>query len=167
MSNIFKVNNKDTRTTSGASVVNFEHISHFILLLLLLNSNKKNVSWAREIIVPDNKFTFSNCEKYIVLWAGENCLVTSFHSYLSNIRLREKCPNTELFLIRIFLYSDWIRRDLPYLSVFSPNTGKYGQEITPYLDTFHAVKVAKVYKFWRRISKRWVEPCCFVDGIPP
>ena len=128
---------------------------------------KKNVSWAREIIVPDNKFAFSNCEKYIVLWAGENCLVTSFHSYLSNIRLREKCPNTELFLIRIFLYSDWIRRDLPYLSVFSPNTGKYGQEITPYLDTFHAVKVAKVYKFWRRISKRWVEPCCFVDGIPP
>ena len=26
-----------------------------------------------------------------------------------------------------------------YLSVFSPNTGKYGPEITPYLDTFHAV----------------------------
>ena len=23
--------------------------------------------------------------------------------------------------------------------VFSPNTGKYGPEITPYLDTFHAV----------------------------
>ena len=27
----------------------------------------------------------------------------------------------------------------PYFPVFSPNTGKYGQEITPYLDTFHAV----------------------------
>ena len=26
-----------------------------------------------------------------------------------------------------------------YLSVFSPNTGNYGPEITPYLDTFHAV----------------------------
>ena len=25
--------------------------------------------------------------------------------------LREKCPNTGLFLVRIFLYSDWIRRD--------------------------------------------------------
>ena len=24
--------------------------------------------------------------------------------------LREKCPNTELFLVRIFLHSDWIRR---------------------------------------------------------
>ena len=30
-------------------------------------------------------------------------------------------------------------RATPYLSVFSPNTGKYGPEITPYLDTFHAV----------------------------
>ena len=24
-------------------------------------------------------------------------------------------------------------------SIFSPNTGKYGPEITPYLDTFHTV----------------------------
>ena len=37
--------------------------------------------------------------------------------------LRKKCPNTELFLVRIFLYSYWIRR------------------FTLYLDTFHAVKV--------------------------
>ena len=44
--------------------------------------------------------------------------------------LREKCPNTELFQVRIFTL---------YLSVFRPNTGKYGPEITPYLDTFHAV----------------------------
>ena len=29
-----------------------------------------------------------------------------------------------------------------YLSVFSPNAGKYGPEITPYLDTFYAVNVA-------------------------
>ena len=28
----------------------------------------------------------------------------------------------------------------PNFSVFSPNTGKHGPEITPYLDTFHAVK---------------------------
>ena len=27
----------------------------------------------------------------------------------------------------------------PYFPVFSPNTGKYGPEKTPYLDTFHAV----------------------------
>ena len=27
-------------------------------------------------------------------------------------------------------------------SVFSPNTGKYGPEITPYLDTFRAVAIS-------------------------
>ena len=27
----------------------------------------------------------------------------------------------------------------PYFPVFNPNTGKYGPEITPYLDNFHAV----------------------------
>ena len=27
-----------------------------------------------------------------------------------------------------------------YLSVFSPNAGKYGPEKTPYLDSFHAVE---------------------------
>ena len=46
--------------------------------------------------------------------------------------LREKCPNMELFLVRIFPHT-------LYLSVFSPNAGKYGPEMTAYLDTFHAV----------------------------
>ena len=27
----------------------------------------------------------------------------------------------------------------PYFPVFSPNAGKYGPEMSPYLDTFHAV----------------------------
>ena len=35
----------------------------------------------------------------------------------------------------------------PYFPVFNPNTGKYGPEITPYLDTFHAVMVYMVYSF--------------------
>ena len=54
--------------------------------------------------------------------------------------LSDKCPNTELFLVCIFPHSHWIRRDT-YLSVFSPNAGKYGPEITQYLNTFHAVRV--------------------------
>ena len=32
------------------------------------------------------------------------------------------------FLVRIFLHSDWIRRDIPYISVFSLNVRKYGPE---------------------------------------
>ena len=53
--------------------------------------------------------------------------------------LLEKCPDTEFFLVRIFLHSDWIRRDTDYLSVSSPNEGNEGPEKTPYLDTFHAL----------------------------
>ena len=30
-----------------------------------------------------------------------------------------------------------------YFPVFGPNTGKYGPEIIPYLDTFHAVRYCK------------------------
>ena len=33
--------------------------------------------------------------------------------------------------------------DTKYLSVFSPNAGKYGPEITPYLDTFQAVNILR------------------------
>ena len=43
------------------------------------------------------------------------------------------------FPVCIFSRSNWIRKDSPYLSVFSPNAGKYRPEKTPYLDTFHAV----------------------------
>ena len=32
-----------------------------------------------------------------------------------------------------------MRRDTLYHTVFSLNAGKYGPEITPYLDDFHAV----------------------------
>ena len=43
--------------------------------------------------------------------------------------LREKCSNMKFF-------------SGPYFPVFSPNTGKYGPERTPYLDTFHAVETS-------------------------
>ena len=33
----------------------------------------------------------------------------------------------------------------PYFCVFSPNIGKYGPEITPYLDTFHAVHMLLIF----------------------
>ena len=40
---MFKVNNKDTKTTqwrrSGVFIVNFEHISHLVLVFLLLTWN--------------------------------------------------------------------------------------------------------------------------------
>ena len=33
-----------------------------------------------------------------------------------------------VILVRIFLHSDWIQRDIPYLLVFSPNMLKSGPE---------------------------------------
>ena len=53
-------------------------------------------------------------------------------TYSVEATLREKCPNTEIFLALILPHT-------LYLSVFSPNAEKYGPEKTPYLDTFHAV----------------------------
>ena len=36
MSNIFKVNNKNNRTSCGGSIVNFEHILHFIIIIIII-----------------------------------------------------------------------------------------------------------------------------------
>ena len=51
------------------------------------------------------------------------------------------------FLVRIFPDSDWIRRDTEYLSVFSPNAGRYVPEKTPNTDTFRAVSVDRFIFF--------------------
>ena len=37
MSNIFKVNNKNNRTSCDGSIVNFEHILHFIIIIVEFN----------------------------------------------------------------------------------------------------------------------------------
>ena len=43
-------------------------------------------------------------------------------------------------------------------SVFSPNAGKYGPEITPYLDTFHVVYTSqKCLWFFRNFEKLFSE----------
>ena len=88
--------------------------------------------------------------KYLASSLVELCS-RNFDGYFS---LREKCPNTELFLVRIFLYSDWIPRFTLQISVLIPNTGKYRPEITPYLDTFH--KVHDFPKTWLQIDLLYV-----------
>ena len=40
--------------------------------------------------------------------------------------LREKCPNTELFLVRIFLYSDCIRIQSEYRKMRIRNNSVFG-----------------------------------------
>ena len=53
--------------------------------------------------------------------------------------LREKCPNMEFFLVRIFPHSDWTDRYLVSLRIQS-ECGKIRTRKTPYLDKFHTVK---------------------------
>ena len=90
------------------------------------------LKWSIMKNVPD----YSNITKNCLLYLHEKF---KFLNYPTTLALRKKCPNMELFLVRIFLHSDWIRRDTEYLSVFSSNVGKYGPEKTPYLGTFQAV----------------------------
>ena len=100
--NMFKVINKDTDVTQVS----------FLLTLRIL-----------EIIF----LNFWNLYFY-------NFVLTIFYGFIQCLFcwffffLREMCPNTEFFLVRIFPHSDWIM-----------NAGVYGPEKTPYLDTFHAV----------------------------
>ena len=109
----------------------------------------------------------------IFLWTNlhENLTFTkyliSFATPLISMALPEKCPNTEFVLVRIFMHSDWTRRDTSYLSVLTPNAWKYVPEKTPYSDTFHTVSVqGKVWgkdifyykntmNFLQNLVKKW------------
>ena len=97
------------------------------------------ISGGLEVLICWNSFPIrsKNLEKnhYSILWCIAKLLSTNVTE--PAFTLREKCSNTELFLVRIYLYSDWIRRFTKYICVFTPNTGKHWPETTPYLDTFH------------------------------
>ena len=81
---------------------------YFILNKLFVNGKqallktKLNLSWW-----PDEVFLGSVCLYHCVKkWQRH------FHFLFHSVKctLREKCPNTKVFLVRIFPYSDWILR---------------------------------------------------------
>ena len=92
----------------------FLHAEHVFSKILLDNWDAFAISFSaiKEVLAH-------GCLVHVTVWEVSKCGVIS-GSY--------------------FPVSDWIRRDTEYLSVFSPNAGKYGPEITPYLDTFHTVR---------------------------
>ena len=51
-----------------------------------------------------------------------------------------------VFLVHIFPHSDWIRRDTPYLSVFSPYTGKLGPE---------KLRIRTLFTQWVGFTHHW------------
>ena len=64
--------------------------------------------------------------------SGWNC-----HKVLHGITV--KSVQIRSFFCSVFSRIRTVRRDTPFLSVFSLNAGKYGPEKMPHLDTFHAV----------------------------
>ena len=44
-----------------------------------------------------------------------------------------------------------------YLSIFSPNAGNYGPEITPYLDTFHVVRSLQLAVTYTKFVKKTMD----------
>ena len=59
----------------------------------------------------------------------------------------------EVFLVYNFRHSDWIQRDAAYLSVFSPNAGKYWQEKLRIWKLFTQCSIEKfLLKYLKRSS---------------
>ena len=128
--------------------------------------------------------SIENLAIQIIIWQKMHFLMLSYsifvrwttiHSMWNTIwhSLREKCPNTEFFLVRIFPHLDWIRRDTKSVQIRSffligllvplgwtltdtksiqmrENTGQNKLRIwtlayldTWYLDTFHSDQKSK------------------------
>ena len=83
--------------------------------------------------------------------AGKACL-QSLYQFMTSTCWCNQTRTTWISIRELFVNSSYELRTLTtwklskysvvpgsYFPVFSPNTGKYGPEITPYLDTFQAV----------------------------
>ena len=86
-------------------IVAFNHAFRLLSNLSCWHGKFWLFSWISEAVA----FRFPQSPK---LWAVSHLqqVVFSFHT-LRNVTLREKCLNTEFFLVRIFPHLDWIRRD--------------------------------------------------------
>ena len=75
--------------------------------------------------------------------------------------MREKCPNTEFFLVHIFSHSDWTRRDTPYLDTFhavlfcDPPTFPSSQKPIYCLKTIEPANIWQISPLPRLTSSMW------------
>ena len=73
-------------------------------------------------------------------WAKKKIAKNTFSL---NEAMREKRPNTEVYLVSIFLYSDLINGDLQSKSPYSVRNRKIRSRKSLYLDTFYAVRIRR------------------------
>ena len=116
---MFKVSKKHTKTTcqiyQKLAIKTPER--HLILLLLILyfalystvkiaEFEQTNAGWDEETVVSGNKPVFSNCKKYIVVWAGKICQAIFLRLQNDKVSRRQfKNINQTLNLIDFFMFS--------------------------------------------------------------
>ena len=84
--------------------------------------------------------TYDNCYLFRNDRFENNCSLNKIIKKLPKTKKKERTIFNHLIkFITAWNESEYGVISGPYFSVFSPNTEKYGPEITPYLDTFHAV----------------------------
>ena len=120
----------------------------------LFHSHAQTFHILRRLIFTTFSSALSDITNHNIL-DKSGLIVTQFRGFTVTLWESQKYPNTEFFLVRIFPYSVWIRKDTPCLSVFSPHAGKYGPEKTPYLDNFHAVSPFPQDFFWMNLHERF------------
>ena len=128
---------------------------------------------------PSQKFIYtSSFRTFNILHDFWNCFFSSAKEtkVSCNCKTRHCVKSVQM---RGYLWSVFSRIWTEYANtVFSPNAGKYGPEITPYLDTFRAVKVIPNYwlkvvlirrfrKFNRNVArkKRWKNCVIFTNKV--
>ena len=125
-------------------------INHFLDILVLVREDieKQNIAM-REWVPTDFKLATTVCymgtvKTYRESQYGSRIDESTYYSFTPKVfnviykRFKEKYLK-ECFIFPAWKVSKYGFVSVPYFSVFSPNTGNYGPEITPYLDTFHAV----------------------------
>ena len=66
-----------------------------------------------------------------------------FHEFQQNTHTAWRVSIFGVILVRIFPHLDWIRRDTPYFSVFSPNAGNAGQNNSEYRHYLYSVTTSR------------------------
>ena len=126
----------------------------------------KNVSWGVHFFVVyawhqnSQQDTQKNCAPEILIFSALklfSCRLVVFTDMSTYILTEGKNFKTSLIenYATAWESCNIFTKKYEYLSVFSPNGGKYGPEKTPYLDTLHAVMMLITFMEFAYFSHSW------------
>ena len=112
------------------------------------NWKPKVIKYVSKVLNLSKMLVISIC--LVLLWRDSD--LAGLRGVLKKLKweqsLREKCPSTEYFLVRISPHSDWIRRNTESLSVFSPKAGKCGPKKNSVFRHFSRSEFESKIDFW-------------------